>query len=555
MNNKEQNLNYLKDCLPHLGASIIGPVLDSMQGDVDKALDELLNLNIGAENSDLPNSNPPPVYDYQKAIEEERKYLQELELARQKKAEEVQRLEQIKREEEERLLKEKIAIERERALQEKQALEKEIQRKMEEERRRVEAEEKARADREQLLQYKEILRREDERRRDEEIEIEKQRQLKELNEQKLKLEEERRMFADERKKAEEMRKFFEEKLLEQQKFERLETERKIKEDEERRLNEEREKIQREVEEKLRKEEEERRKIAEEEVNNRVNNIISKYDNLTQEEIEEKKHLYVSALQTMAISPVVFIYFRQAQQNIENSDEKAANLKQVFTSLGVNPLAIVICDISSDYELASFLKSCYRDENIVYPFVSIHGKPVGNYDKIMELNNNGTLRQYIDTPDSIVDLTREGASFVGQNVLDHCLDAAEYVISGVSTILWLPITILTWPFSGGKPQLSKQSKDVDIPVVHTNWYWRGLKRIFRFSSDKIIRIHPSHMDVRASHLYTSIDSIQIIDANNMKIQYNAQGADYLTAEVSDIQLMMEIITRKNPKVIVFDERKK
>jgi len=372
--------------------------------------------------------------------------------------------------------------------------------------------------------------------------MERLRQLKEIEDQKRKLDEERRLFDDERRKAEELRKLFEEKLLEQKRLEELELQRKLSEEK---------KKEEEIALKIRKDEEERIR-REEEIENRVNNLMSKLDNnnLTKEQLEEKKLLFKSTLNK--VDPVVYIYFRQAQQNNENSDEQASSLKQIFTALGVNPLAIRVSDISGDYELASFLKNCYRDENILYPFVSIHGKPVGNYHKIVELNKNGTLRQYIDTPDSIVDLTREGSSFVGQNVFDHCLDAAEYVISGVSTILWLPITILTWPFSGGKSQLSKQPMDVDIPVVHTNWYWRGLKRIFRFSNDRIIRIHPSHMDVRAFHLYTSIDAIYIIDANNMKIQYDSQGADYLTAEANDIQLIQEIITRKNHKVLVFNE---
>jgi len=546
MDNKQQNLNYLKDCLPHLTASIIEPVLDSMRGDVDKALDELLNLNIGNENNSDPQVSSPnnnAVVDYQKALDEERRYFEQLELQKQKKAEEIRRLEQKKRDEEEKVLRDKLlAIEREKAQQERHL----IERKMQEEIKRQEAEAKARSDREQL----EILKREESKRRNEEIESERIRQLKEIEQQKLKLEEEV-------KKAEQLRKLFEEKVLEQQK----EHERKIKEEEDRKQEEE---IRRKVEEEIRirreteearikKEEEERiQREREAEVENRVNNLMSKLDNnnLTKEQLEEKKLLFKSTLSK--VDPVVYIYFRQAQQNIENSDEQASSLKQIFTALGVNPLAIRVSDISSDYELASFLKSCYRDENIVYPFVSIHGKPVGNYDKITELNRNGKLRQYLDTPDSIVDLTREGSSFIGQNVFDHCLDAAEYVISGVSTILWLPITILTWPFSGGKSQLSKQPMDVDIPVVHTNWYWRGLKRIFRFSNDRIIRIHPSHMDVRASHLYSSIDAIYIIDPNNIKIQYDSQDADYLTAETNDIQLIKEIIIRKNPKVLVFDE---
>ena len=556
MDNKQQNLNYLKDCLPHLTVSVIEPVLNSMQGDVDKALDELLNFNItGEENQqNSPPQNDVPVVDLQKAMEEERLFFQQLEQAKQKKAEEARRLEQIKREEEERVLREKLqSIEREKILQEKLLIEQKIQ---EERRRQQEAEDKARSDREQLLQYKEILKKEEEKKRNEDL-LEKQRLvlLKEIEEQKLKLEEERRLFAEERQKEEELRKNFEEK---QQLIEKIKLE-KIKEEEEQKRQEE---IRRQVEEEIRiKREEEEARIKEQEriererdaaVDARVNTLMSKLDNnnLTQEQIEEKKLLFKSTLSK--VDPVVYIYFRQAQQNIENSDEQASNLKQIFIALNVNPLAIRVSDISSDYELASFLKSCYRDENIVYPFVSIHGKPVGNYHKIVELNKNGTLRQYIDTPDSIVDLTREGASFIGQNVFDHCLDAAEYVISGVSTILWLPITILTWPFSGGKSQLSKQPMDVDIPVVHTNWYWRGLKRIFRFSNDRIIRIHPSHMDVRASHLYSSVDAIYIIDPNNIKIQYDSQGADYLTAEASDIQLIKEIITRKNTKVLVFDE---
>jgi len=349
------------------------------------------------------------------------------------------------------------------------------------------------------------------------MELERKAQIEEFEREKQRLVEEKQRVEEEKRKVEEERKALE--------LQKIDAANKLKEIED---------------------SENERMIA------LQNAIANNTDNMTNVQIEGQKILLESQIRN--IPPIVLIYFRQAQQSVENSEEKASKLRSVFTELGVNNLAIQVNDISGDYELASFLKSCYKNENIVYPFVSIHGKPVGNFDKVMELHSQGKLKEYIDKPEAIVDFTREDKSYVGQNVFDHCLDAAEYVISGVSTILWLPITILTWPFASGKPLLSKEPHDIDIPVVHTNWYWRGLKRIFRFSSDKIIRIHPSHMDVRASHPYSSVISIQILDRNNLVIQYGSSGADYLTVEEKDIQLIKEIIQRKNPNVSVLEINK-
>merc|ERR1711862_418128 len=144
-------------------------------------------------------------------------------------------------------------------------------------------------------------------------------------------------------------------------------------------------------------------------------------------------------------------------------------------------------------------------------------PIGTIEQVNTLiESESQLQQLKDgkfTPDFLTtDQTnslKDGTGvFVGQGVLDHCLDAAEYVVSGVSTLLWLPVSIVTYPF--------------------------------RSEKNGILRIHPTHNDIRASHPYSSILAIKILSETTIVINYNdASSPDYVCATSTAINTMIEL----------------
>lgn len=254
-------------------------------------------------------------------------------------------------------------------------------------------------------------------------------------------------------------------------------------------------------------------------------------------------------------PKISIYTRKHQEDKEyNQDNISNEIKDLFISSGFKNEEIKVMDVSHDMELASFLKNICGDlDNIKYPLVCAGNLPIGTIDQVKALVNNSEqltlLHEGKYVPDFLTDAQtnslKDGTGvFVGQGVLDHCLDAAEYVISGVSSLLWLPVSLVTYPFRSEKEELQKGPDDVDFDIVHTNWYWRNLKRRFRFTQKAILRIHPTHNDIRASHLYDSILTIKVIDDKSIVINYNdGSSPDYVCATPEGITTMIDIIQKR------------
>ena len=129
--------------------------------------------------------------------------------------------------------------------------------------------------------------------------------------------------------------------------------------------------------------------------------------------------------------------------------------------------------------------------MVYPLVFVHDTPL-TLQQLQQLRQEGTLERVLQGDTSLVPARKstvaaappsqqeqtaeetaqdetnkdagpakapaEGGSgvYYGQGVLDRCLDAAEYVSSGVSSVLWLPVTLITWPFRSGEQPLPEVS---------------------------------------------------------------------------------------------------
>merc|ERR1712137_625035 len=469
-------IEYLTTVFPDLERGTIEDVLLSQRGDVNKAIDELLNLAAGDDlfarsvmqeklsvSQNLRNFDSQQEKILQECQENKRKQLEQQ--RRQAEKEEREREERQRKQEEDR---QKKLIQEERAREEKLRLEVELRAKEEErqreEHKKQEQEQAARSNAERAAAQKAL---EEERQR--------------LSEQQLKerdsLEAERKQMAEEKARIEE----------------------------------------------------ERKRIAEEEA--RI--------------AQEKEDL----LKANQAPPKFSIYTRK--QQAESQDDLAQEMRTLLVNNGFDDKEIITIDVSQDVELASFLKNiCKNSDNIKYPIVCAGNLPIGTIDEVRALVENPDKLEQLKkgeyVPEHLTDeqrlsLTDGTGVFVGQGVLDHCLDAAEYVISGVGSLLWLPVNIVTYPFRSAKEELVKGPDDVDFDIVHTNWYWRNLQRRFRFTKDSILRINPAVNDVRAIHPFTTITTVRVVDEENFIINYDGGSSpDYVRAVPEFTSRMLELI---------------
>jgi len=575
MSSHQEKLQQLKGMFADadMTQSVIGTVLDANKGNVEATIDELLNMCVDpmAEQNDANVVvAPAPVESEQERILrvlEEQKRLEEAHKRRQREALVKAAAEQEARD---RL---KLLEQQQRAQEQQRCAEQ--QRKLQAEHERLaQAKAKIEAERQQTAAEAERLRAEEQR-------LEEELRLQE--EVRVRVEEENRLRLENQRMEEEIQALA--RFKAQHEAAALEAAAKAAEtgapvpevpavvesvkpsDPELQINEEEARMER----KRKKERSKRRrqkKKADIEDKIRDSHICA-----TEEEIKKiREEMMVVAEQRRPVPPKASIYIRPAQN--QSSAEEVAAIKQFLIENGLQPGEIREMDVSNDFELASFLKEVCKGL-VTYPLVCVRGKALGNLESLKELAKENKLSALlnaaeddVDPEDNASDASGSGAPsspalkdgtgiFYGQGVLDHCLDAAEYVVSGVGSLLWFPVALVTWPFrssDGGLP--AKKASDVDFDVVHTNWYWRNLKRRFRFCDDNFVRLHPRHMDVRATHDYTSVQSVSLVDPKNVVIRYNNNSTpDYICAVPEDCRNIMDIIvTRakaKNHNVIVDD----
>jgi len=109
------------------------------------------------------------------------------------------------------------------------------------------------------------------------------------------------------------------------------------------------------------------------------------------------------------------------------------------------------------------------------------------------------------------------------------------------------------------------------VLHTNWYWRNLVRIFRFSDSAFYRIQPTGKAIRATHEYASVFKLiverprtepppqYVVDSNDdahkhavMVIYYNdGCTPDWITSSVTSVSRMVKILCERNPSIVLVD----
>eukprot|EP00010_Vexillifera_abyssalis_P008514 CAMPEP_0201545304 /NCGR_PEP_ID=MMETSP0173_2-20130828/1830_1 /ASSEMBLY_ACC=CAM_ASM_000268 /TAXON_ID=218659 /ORGANISM="Vexillifera sp., Strain DIVA3 564/2" /LENGTH=548 /DNA_ID=CAMNT_0047953665 /DNA_START=23 /DNA_END=1669 /DNA_ORIENTATION=+ len=253
-------------------------------------------------------------------------------------------------------------------------------------------------------------------------------------------------------------------------------------------------------------------------------------------------------------PVVGIYYRKGDD--DKIMEDIGTLKAIFKQKGIDDKEIRVVDASADLELQAWLKEKCGDR-LPLPMVVIHDQPIGNFDDVYDLIKAKKLGDLLAAGplEAPVDAHSEyqqdpNAPELSVGVLGSVLNAGEFVMSGVGSLLMLPITLITWPF---RSAAEEPPEGVDFLVVHQNWYWRNLHRIFRFTDDSIMRIHPTHKDVRAIHRYDTVEKISVTDESNIVIQYtDGSSPDYIRANPEAVRQMITIMMKKSNNAIKLEK---
>jgi len=86
--------------------------------------------------------------------------------------------------------------------------------------------------------------------------------------------------------------------------------------------------------------------------------------------------------------------------------------------------------------------------------------------------------------------------------------AESILNTLNPLSWI---------SNKKLIDDNADEAIKFKVIHTNWYWRCLRRNFHFYKTYFCRVHPKCKEIKAVHNYTDINSITIVDDNNIILE--------------------------------------
>ena len=207
-----------------------------------------------------------------------------------------------------------------------------------------------------------------------------------------------------------------------------------------------------------------------------------------------------------------------------SNERLERIQNVFEGKGMEKgEEVKVVDVANDYEMQSFLSEMGGGEGkVCYPVISICGHLVYGEEALMKLGEEtGGIEQYLqgmggrncegdkgngddengdggnhndddnnNNNDNNDDIDSNSHLELGN--FDKMLGAGETLANGMGSIISLPFSLL-WSSPPETKQVKKEGEE--FKVIHTNWYYRRLHRIFRFEEDKISRLHPDHRDVR------------------------------------------------------------
>ena len=138
--------------------------------------------------------------------------------------------------------------------------------------------------------------------------------------------------------------------------------------------------------------------------------------------------------------------------------------------------------------------------------------------------------------------------------DQWLNGIEWLLRTAATPLQAlaPQSVIAARRESIKEVAAKGPLDIDFTVLRTNWYWRHQTRIYRMSTQGIIRIGPELMDKRDSMPYASIAKLVCSGERNLVIVFKADARhspEYIETPNRDdiVRLILERTPGQKPVV--------
>eukprot|EP01127_Copromyxa_protea_P005053 TRINITY_DN14882_c0_g1_i1.p1 TRINITY_DN14882_c0_g1~~TRINITY_DN14882_c0_g1_i1.p1 ORF type:complete len:424 (-),score=92.13 TRINITY_DN14882_c0_g1_i1:38-1201(-) len=218
-------------------------------------------------------------------------------------------------------------------------------------------------------------------------------------------------------------------------------------------------------------------------------------------------------------PLFTICYKAAE---EESTRDIKEIKGFILSIDPSNIAekdIRLADITEDIELIGLIKALSGELNL--PAIFIQRSYIGGFSRLQELHTANKLKDYLSLTSA--------SSEPELRVIDKALEGVEALMSFINPMSWI------WSSSS-----SAESTAPEFEVIHTNWYYRQLKRKFRFFDLVFLRINPRDGAVRASRKYSEISQIVVADSRHMEIHYKATHyPDYIAASPQQIEEMLAI----------------
>ena len=180
-----------------------------------------------------------------------------------------------------------------------------------------------------------------------------------------------------------------------------------------------------------------------------------------------------------------------------------------------------------------------------------GHEVGGKAAVRRLAHDGRLRDAIAEAGST---SPAAATDFHLSAGDQWLNGIEWLLRTAATPLQAlaPQSVIAARRESIKEVAAKGPLDIDFTVLRTNWYWRHQTRIYRMSTQDIIRIGPELMDKRDTMPYASIAKLVCSGERNLVIVFKAEARhspEYIETPNRDdiVRLILERTPGQKPVV--------
>jgi len=221
-------------------------------------------------------------------------------------------------------------------------------------------------------------------------------------------------------------------------------------------------------------------------------------------------------------------------------DRYIDISKTLVAAGAETTDISRLNLSThaDIDLAEYIQSKMNGvSNARPPFVFYYSHYLGDGETLQKMYQTGALQQLIsgniDPLPKIESSDQEGNTKPQMRFIDNILEVTESLSSYLNPFSWWSTSV---PVDISQPILS-------VDVIHTNWYGRNLRRIFKFYPSYYQRVHPNGQ-VRATYDYSQITSIKRKDQCQMIIEYSEGiSPDWIQSSANDITRIEGFIGEK------------